>query len=303
MTLKRKLGTDSKGTTDNETKAIRIPIVDRRKKPLTKNELMTEFKALEKKHDQLMEENNKLREKLAVLEKGGSKTIASVEQECQTKADSQYVEISCTECIFLASCEDELNYHMGEEHNKDFISYFETDFPCSVCDRWCKSEKDLNHHMKIYHGKRVKFCSVDCKPCDNIIGKDENETGKKDSMDMSVEEQKFKYTCNTCKDNFESKNELMMHRKKKHVEKVQVCWNFVSSKCQFVEDLCWFRHCNSEMQQEKYYCKFCGETFMTRNDLQIHKKIKHNKTVPYCTNEECWYGPEKCWFWHNENKK
>ena len=120
---------------------------------------------------------------------------------------------------------------------------------------------------------------------------------------MSVEEQKFKYTCNTCKDNFESKNELMMHRKKEHVEKVQVCWNFVSSKCQFVEDLCWFRHCNSEMQQEKYYCKFCGETFMTRNDLQIHKKIKHNKTVLYCTNEVCWYGPEKCWFRHNENEK
>ena len=153
MTLKRKLGTDSK-VTDNETKATRIPIVDRKKKPLTKSELMTEFKALEKKHEELLVENVKLRGKLALFEKGDAKTVATVEQACQTKPDSQYVEISCTECIFLASCEDELNYHMGEEHNKDFISYFETDFPCSVCDRWCKSEKDLNHHMKIYHGKK-----------------------------------------------------------------------------------------------------------------------------------------------------
>ena len=110
MTLKRKLGTDSKAT-DNDTKVKRIPIFDRKKKPLTKNKLMTEYKALEKKHEELMVENNKLREKLAVLEKGGTKTIATVEQECQTKPDSQYVEISCTECIFLASCEDELNYH------------------------------------------------------------------------------------------------------------------------------------------------------------------------------------------------
>ena len=236
MTLKRKLGSDIKNI-DIEKKAINIPIIDRKKKPLTKNELMTEYKALEKKHEELMVENNKLREKLEVLEKGGTKTKATVEQECQTKPNSQYVEISCTECIFLASCEDELNYHMGEEHNKDFISYFETDFPCSVCDRWCKSEKDLNHHMKIYHGKRVKFCSVECKPCDKMIGKDERETEQKDSMDIS-----YTYICNICKDNFESKNDLMKHRKKEHVQKVNICWNFISSKCQYVEDLCWFRH-------------------------------------------------------------
>ena len=64
MTLKRKLGTDSK-VTDNETKATRIPIVDRKKKPLTKSELMMEFKALEKKHEELLVENVKMREKLA----------------------------------------------------------------------------------------------------------------------------------------------------------------------------------------------------------------------------------------------
>ena len=58
---------------------------------------------------------------------------------------------------------------MYEDHDKDLISYFESEYPCSVCDRWCKSEKDLNHHMKIYHGKRVKFCSIDCKPCDDKI--------------------------------------------------------------------------------------------------------------------------------------
>ena len=49
-----------------------------------------------------------------------------------TFSNSKYVEISCTECIFLASCEDELNYHMGEEHARDFISYFESDFPCRL---------------------------------------------------------------------------------------------------------------------------------------------------------------------------
>ena len=303
MTLKRKLGSDIKNI-DIEKKAINIPIIDRKKKPLTKNELMTEYKALEKKHEELQVENEKLREKLAVLEKGGTRSIATVEQECQTKPDSKYVEISCTECIFIASCEDELNYHMGDEHNKDFISYFETDYPCSVCDRWCRSQKDLNHHMKIYHGKRVKFCSIECKPCDRIIGKDENERERKDSMDMSIEvqESKHTYTCSICKENFKSKSELMKHRKKEHLEKVKICWNFESSKCQFAEDMCWFRHCNSEMHQDQYNCKFCGEVFRSRNDLQTHLKTKHSKTVPYCNNVVCWYGPEKCWFRHSENE-
>ena len=44
-----------------------------KKKPLTKSELMTEFKALEKKHEELLVENVKLREKLALLEKGATK--------------------------------------------------------------------------------------------------------------------------------------------------------------------------------------------------------------------------------------
>ena len=31
------------------------------------------------------------------------------DQDCQIKNNTNFVEISCTECIFLASCEDELN--------------------------------------------------------------------------------------------------------------------------------------------------------------------------------------------------
>ena len=44
------------------------------------------------------------------------------------------------------------------KHDKDFISYFESDYPCSVCDRWCRSQKELNRHMNVFHSKRVKSC-------------------------------------------------------------------------------------------------------------------------------------------------
>ena len=60
MTMKRKLGTDSKSI-NNGTKA---PNVETKKKVLTKNELMLEFKALEKKYDELLTEKDNLLKKL-----------------------------------------------------------------------------------------------------------------------------------------------------------------------------------------------------------------------------------------------
>ena len=101
-------------------------------------------------------------------------------------------------------------------------------------------------------------------------------------MDISMEELESKntYTCNICKEKFESKSGMMKHRKKEHIEQVKTCWNFESNSCPFAESLCWFRHTNSELPQEKYDCKFCGEVFKTKNELQIHKKIKHSKLSP-----------------------
>ena len=75
---------------------------------------------------------------------------------------------------------------MGEDHDKDWISYFDTDFPCSVCDRWCKSEKELKRHMKIHHNKRSK----DCNFCDNEIG---NKDEIVDHNDKKAEEIVYKY--------------------------------------------------------------------------------------------------------------
>ena len=135
MALKRKIEKESKNSgTDSK-----VQVRETKKKPLTKNEILLEFQALEVKHANLVKENERNVQEIARLKKQKSPTL-SKDQECQTKAEGEYVEISCTECIFLASCEDELNWPMGEDHGKDYISYLESDYPCSVCDRWCKNE-------------------------------------------------------------------------------------------------------------------------------------------------------------------
>ena len=49
---------------------------------------------------------------------------------------------------------------------------------------------------------------------------------------------------NFCDGKFETNKDLMIHKKKEHSEKVQVCWNYSTGKCDFGENLCWFLHTN-----------------------------------------------------------
>ena len=59
---------------------------------------------------------------------------------------------------------------MGEQHGYYYISYFDSDYPCSVYNQWCKSEKELKRHINIYHGKIVKLCHFECNFCDENVG-------------------------------------------------------------------------------------------------------------------------------------
>ena len=101
MTLKRKMSTESK-MLEKDTKASKVKIVERKKKPLTKNELLAEYNALEKKYEEVIKENDILLKKLVVFENSVTKKVHTNDQVCQTKPDSKYVEISCTECIFFS---------------------------------------------------------------------------------------------------------------------------------------------------------------------------------------------------------
>ena len=102
--------------TGNNCKASKV--MDTKKKALTKNELLFKFNALGEAYEKLLMENDKNLQMIEMLQMQLAPTV-STDQECQT---DEYIEISCTECIFLASSEDELNYHMGEDHNKNFIT-------------------------------------------------------------------------------------------------------------------------------------------------------------------------------------
>jgi hypothetical protein len=105
MALKRKI--ESKQS-ESESKASKVKVIESKKKPLTKNELMVKYKALEEMHEVLVKENESNRKEIARLKEEKSPKNVK-DQDCQTKNNTDFVEISCTECIFLASSEDELN--------------------------------------------------------------------------------------------------------------------------------------------------------------------------------------------------
>ena len=76
--------------------------------------------------------------------------------------------------------------------------------------------------------------------------------------------------CNYCQEKFKTKDSLMVHRKKAHINKVSICSNFVNGTCYFTKDECWYIHTKPIVMLR---CTFCEEEFATKSELMRHRKI------------------------------
>ena len=70
----------------------------------------------------------------------------SKSSDCQTISDE--TQIPCNICLYVATCEEELNWHMDYEHEITTDLYFETEFLCDICAKFCRTKADLTSHMK-----------------------------------------------------------------------------------------------------------------------------------------------------------
>ena len=50
------------------------------------------------------------------------------------------------------------------------------------------------------------------------------------------------HTCNICGTTFDTKNQLMLHRKKEHGDIVGLCKEAKNKSCKFSIERCWFKH-------------------------------------------------------------
>ena len=105
-------------------------------KPPSKADLLQEIKTLKSLNDSLEEEMKKMAETIEALEdKVAHKNDKRESKVCissQVQTYSETTQVPCNICIFVATCEEELNWHMGEEHNLPTDSYFDSDYPCDI---------------------------------------------------------------------------------------------------------------------------------------------------------------------------
>ena len=173
-----------------------------------------------------------------------------------------------------------MNWHLCEEHEKDDKLCFDSDFPCNICGKWCRSEEDLARHEQNHATKPAK-----------------------DHTDEQAKFNRMNFKCKFCDIRFQNKCELMKHTKKDHSTFVSICWKNQTGDCEFGNSSCWFSH--EETTNEKFNCKSCDLTFECRPEYLKHRKQRHIEKVPMCKNiikGECVYGDDNCWFNHQVNR-
>ena len=99
----------------------------------------------------------------------------------------------------------------------------------------------------------------------------------------------------------------MLHKKKKHLENVDVCWHYLDGDCSYGEH-CWFKHENKNNKNESntktIKCKICEKILIGKNTYMKHRKVEHEENIETCKlfqKGECTYN-EKCWFTHKNSK-
>ena len=108
-------------------------------------------------------------------------------------------------------------------------------------------------------------------------------------------------TCNYCQEKFKTKDSLMVHRKKVHIERVSICSNFLNGTCYFESDDCWYIHTKPSVMLR---CTFCEKEFPIKSELMRHRKKEHSSKIKLCfksVNGECLY-QNNCWYKHEENQ-
>jgi hypothetical protein len=102
--------------------------------------------------------------------------------------------IPCGNCVYVATCEEEFSWHIDYEHVINTDMQYETDFPCEICAKWCRTEANQTHQLK-RHAYESDSLSLD--------------TGD----DMMA--------CNFCKRRCKTNKEVMVHKRRSIVKKLR----------------------------------------------------------------------------------
>ena len=181
--------------------------------------------------------------------KKDGKKASQFESALKKDVEKQF---NCSECFYQGTKQVELNKHMNLKHKKGFTNAGTIN--CRNCDEGFSSKWNLMNHRKSKHLESVAHCR----------NYKEGKCSYSDDMcwwnhDKEVETNFKWYFCNEI---FESKSNLMIHRKKEHERSVKPCSQFQQNNCRFNDSSCWFQHddvsCTNESKEDKFEQVFKG---------------------------------------------
>ena len=300
--IKDKVQTDDKGKKTFAQAVINSTTEDKdieiKNLKLTIQRINEKTSSIEKQYDECekalrnkTEECEKLKSELNDL-----KVIMDLEKDLEKtlskesyKNKSLRKEMSSLKCDSNALQGKQLGNH---EQKEPYLS-------CKTCEKHFTSMKEVEDHEIKEHCKTIEILSKEsnveeefnCTGCD-FQGSEQNQLNKHIQL-------KHRITCRTCGELFKTKPDFMVHRKTEHYNTIAPCNKGI--ECKFSEK-CWWKH-EANNEKSKIECYFCDETFGTKNDVMMHRKDKHSKTVKSCTKQQeqnCTKTEATCWFKHND---
>ena len=190
-------------------------------------------------------ELNSLRE-LKILEESASANDIKCE-ECQSIviAKSKAKEHTASSHVPDGTNEESENsrrkssfQRIAEKEHRAQNNSMEEEYNCNRCCFIGTSSNELRKHIRIKH-------MINCTECDFYCN------NKKDfDTHKLLIHAKNCIRCRTCGETFESKSNLMKHRKVEHIKTVARCQNYMKRECRFLSDDCWWIH-DSPVDAEK----------------------------------------------------
>lgn len=153
-----------------------------------------------------------------------------------------YEHLECQICCVLMVGPDRLKQHVKTTHLDAAEGGIHV---CSVCKKICSTKAFLRNHMEI-HDNTVRLCEICGKSVEGKLPMRRH---------MAKEHSKTGFICKTCKQQFNTLNELRTHAKKYH----------------------------HKPKDKSVFCEVCGKKFKTPNTLRIHLQI-HSDDKPFKCN-------------------
>ena len=183
--------------------------------------------------------------------------VADSEEALESHKKFACKDFTCLECDYQTNTEEALIKHMNDTHHK--VKSPPKQKNCHSCDQIFNITKDLMKHRKEVHPttKICKFFNTE-KGCNYgeeciyvhivkmVVGDDptpvDTPTSPKPSSPTPPPSNSPQLTCRTCGESFNSKHNLMNHRKQVHIQNVRQCRDYEENKCRRGEDRCWYKH-------------------------------------------------------------